>query len=400
MPRSKDRSPIENKDALFERVVTDAFRSAGWKVKRQRSDGVDLVLSHGNQIYIAELKVIAEARRDRAVPLLAQAILQVQTRARSSKQPVAPLAIIASERVPESVALELQNFAAHYAPEVAVGAVDSQGFRSFRGPGLEAINAPRSSKAERISSRRVSSPHLFSDLNQWMQKVLLAPAIAEPYLCAPRRRFKNASQLAEAAGVTVMSAFRLVRGLKEEGFLDEASGVLKLVRIPDLLQAWQAANLRPAQEIPVRWVIAGGSKQLGNALRAYGGRAQTETTSSHSGNFALRPRVCLALFAAADALGTGFVQGVPPTIYLEKADVGAMKKLGLSLELSGEPPDVFVRIPRSPEAVFRALVIRDGVPVSDVLQVWLDVSNHPARGKEQAEQLKRGVLAPLFAGDF
>ena len=28
------------------------------------------------------------------------------------------------------------------------------------------------------------------------------------------------------------------------------------------------------------------------------------------------------------------------------------------------------------EAVFRAAVMRQGVPVSDVLQVWLDVSTH------------------------
>jgi hypothetical protein len=34
--------------------------------------------------------------------------------------------------------------------------------------------------------------------------------------------------------------------------------------------------------------------------------------------------------------------------------------------------------------------------VADIIQVWLDVSNHPARGKEQAEQIWKRVLAPFI----
>ena len=232
--------------------------------------------------------------------------------------------------------------------------------------------------------------------------MLLALRIPESYLNAPRQDFKNASQLAEAADVTVMSAFRLVRSLKDQGFVDEASGVLKIVRIPELLRRWQASNVRAAREIPVRWIINRGGHQLAKALRSYSGQSEPESKrSSRSRRLPMgAPRASLGLFAAADALGVGFVRGVPPTIYLERADAVAIEKLGLSAELSGEPPDVFIRIPRSPEAVFRARVIRDGVPVSDALQVWLDVSNHPARGKEQAEQLRKGVLSGLFEGEY
>jgi hypothetical protein len=45
-------------------------------------------------------------------------------------------------------------------------------------------------------------------------------------------------------------------------------------------------------------------------------------------------------------------------------------------------------VPKNPQAVFRAAVERDGVPAADILQVWLDVSNHPARGKDQADLLR------------
>ena len=39
------------------------------------------------------------------------------------------------------------------------------------------------------------------------------------------------------------------------------------------------------------------------------------------------------------------------------------------------------------EGVCHAAAGRAGVPAGDILQVWLDVSNHPARGKDQADLL-------------
>jgi hypothetical protein len=54
------------------------------------------------------------------------------------------------------------------------------------------------------------------------------------------------------------------------------------------------------------------------------------------------------------------------------------------------------RVPAFRESVFRAAVVRDGVPVADILQVWLDVSSHPARVDAQAEEIRRRVLAPIF----
>jgi hypothetical protein len=74
----------------------------------------------------------------------------------------------------------------------------------------------------------------------------------------------------------------------------------------------------------------------------------------------------------------------------------SLNRLGLLVDDSNRPADVYIRIPVDQESVFRALVTRKGVPVSDVLQVWLDVSAHPARGREQAEEIKRRVLKPLF----
>jgi hypothetical protein len=46
--------------------------------------------------------------------------------------------------------------------------------------------------------------------------------------------------------------------------------------------------------------------------------------------------------------------------------------------------------------VFRGAVELDGVAVSDVLQIWLDVSAHPSRGEEQADLIRRKVLGKII----
>jgi hypothetical protein len=62
----------------------------------------------------------------------------------------------------------------------------------------------------------------------------------------------------------------------------------------------------------------------------------------------------------------------------------------------GEQPDVLLRQAPAPNSIFRGMVRADGAPTSDVLQVWLDVSSHPARGPEQADLIRERVLDPII----
>jgi hypothetical protein len=79
---------------------------------------------------------------------------------------------------------------------------------------------------------------------------------------------------------------------------------------------------------------------------------------------------------------------------LEQLDAVALDHLGLSTREAGGSPDAYIRIPENKEAVFRSAVQCNDILVSDILQVWLDVSNHPTRGKEQSDEIWRRVLAP------
>lgn len=395
----------QRQEAQFERLLADAFRGAGWQVVQQperRPDGMqaDLVVDAGDKKYVIECKRSAEGRRDRLIPLLSQAILMAQAIAKHLSDRLVPVAVVAADRIPDPVAEQVKRFGIEHAPDVGVGVIDSEGFRAFAGHGLEVLNAKRSAfpRVVRSASSRPSL-NFASDLNQWMLKILLSANIPESLLAAPRARYENASQLAQAAGVSVMSAFRLVRDLRGEGFLDDRAGWLRIVRIEELMNRWLAANQNSGNDIPLRWIIPGDKVQLSAAIQSYISKAAEPVARRRRSEGRLvrpAPRICLGLFAAAEQHGIGFVQGVQPHVYLERLDAEVLQRLGLSSDNADRSPDVFVRLPKNREALFRASVRRNGLPVADVLQVWLDVANHPVRGKEQAEQIWKRILLPCF----
>jgi hypothetical protein len=362
-----------------ERLLAEIFEHAGWRVEREphrpKSQFDMIVRRPDGVLYAVEVKAGVEGRGDRLVPLFAQAVLQSL---RGAGQNAIPLAVVAAPKISQRAAEQVLKFAEHYAPNAAAGVIDFEGLRLFRGPQLEGLNA----EAPHLSSMASKSPrvsgHLFSDLNQWMLKVLLAPEIPDELLSAPRAQYKNASQLADAANVSMMSAFRFVQHLRHENYLSESDSYLSLVRREELFRRWQGSALRSVKEAPMRFFIKGDVRsQLRGMLS--------------------RGRACLALFAAAEALKLGFVEGVPPYVYVDRiqpSHLSAWKNLRHCE--AGEPPDLILRQAQFPQSVFRGLVHREATPVSDVLQVWVDVSSHPSRGREQADLIRRRVLAKVI----
>ncbi len=388
---------LHKPDREYENQLAQIFQQAGWDVfPRPHAPGEpDLIMKKDDLKYAIELKRAPESRRDRVVPSLAEAVLQAQAYAREIPS-ARPLAIIASPLLSPAIVDQALEFQQAYASDVAVGFFDDRGFRVFRGPGLESLNSsPQEIHQRQSPIPKSKSYSLFSDLGQWMLKVLLAQHIEPRYLRAPRLKIRNASELALAAGVSQVSASRLVRQLEGEGFLDSYRDQLELVRVRDLLEEWQAAVRRAFKEIPCRWVIPGhGPNQFESALRDYQSRQLRQNSGEISGH-GHPPRSCLGLFAAAEALGLGFVRGVPPVLYVERIEPELIQQLGISRERA-QQPDLYLRIPAHKESIFRSAVDQKGVPVSDALQVWLDVSNHPSRGKEQADHIREQILRPLL----
>lgn len=368
--------PIGQQAEVF---VAELFMAEGWKVQRNVAFGryqADLVVQRAGKAFVVEVKASSEGRSDRVLALLSQAILQAQAGARAHGH-AHPLAIVHLGAVSQSLVRRVREFADDFASGVAVGLVSEDGLRFFVGDGLESLNA--APKIVRGSHEKASSPsrHLFSDLNQWMLKVLLAPGVPVQWLSAPRDLYRNSSEFAKAANVSQMSASRFFAQLRADGYLDESARHLKLVRRADLFQRWQASGLRVSpRDIPMVFMLGG---PIESHLR------QLESNDA-----------CLGLFAAADALKLGHVSGVPPHVYVPKWD-GLDPRVWAVFPAAAKP-DFILRETKAPRSIFRGMVRVDGVPVCDAIQVWLDVSRHPSRGVEQAEVIYRKVLSPVIEG--
>jgi hypothetical protein len=394
-PQIAPRSDAAARGRQAEAGLAELLAAAGWRVSpqpgRPDSKRPHMIIRRERAAYAVEVKAAAEGRSDRLIPLWSQAYLQA-VHAAGGEFP--PLAVVAAPRIAPRAADQLMNFVAEFAPEAAAGVFDFVGLRRFRGPHLDGLDSDagiqsRSGQSVRESSTwwpaygpnppvHHSPADIFSDLNQWMLKVLLAPEIPSNLLSAPRDQYRGASDLARGAEVSAMSASRLVRQLRHEGYLDASEPYLRLVRRPELFRRWQASMDRPIKEVPMRYLLRGEPKaELRKVVK--------------------KGHASLALFSAAEALHLGFVHGVPPYVYVPRLgpDVLAAWKNLVPVK-AGEAPDVIVRQAPAPQSVFRSVVRVNDVPVSDVLQIWLDVSSHPSRGQEQADFIRRRVLAPII----
>jgi len=382
MKMPMNSNPSSGPGQRAEELVALLFDENGWKVQRQPAVGpnrADLLVKKGREAYLVEVKALSEGRPDRVIPLLSQAILQAKGYAREIDR-ARPLAVVYVGDASPSLLNQVSEFSKQFASDVAVGVISESGAQHFWGEGLEGLSVEPSIVRKPPAKSPSRASHIFSDLNQWMLKVLLAPKIPERLLAAPRAEYRNVSELAGAANVSVMSAFRFVDQLRKEGFLDESSPRFKLVRREELFRRWRSAALRSSPEMPMSFLIRGSAQVQ---LR--------QIVSSHE--------ACLGLFAAAEALQLGHVKGVPPYVYvprLPRLDRDVWKELVPASP--GEPRDLILKQPRAPQSVFRGAVHLDGMAVSDVLQVWLDVSAHPSRGEEQAELIHRKILGDIIEG--
>jgi len=260
--------------------------------------------------------------------------------------------------------------------------VDERGFVRFHGLGLESSRGePSRSERQRAAPDRPRD--LFSDLNQWLLKVLAGRMLPAEMISVPREPLRSSAELAARGRVSVPAAWRLYSALRDGGFIDDG-GNLALAR--DLMARWRAAAQRPQQRVGARWILPGRAPldRLRSALADL--REEAEQASA-----------CLGLFSACDALGVGHVRGAPIHLYVRSVEPELLERLGVAIAPSGQQPDLLLRVARWPESLFRAAVHVDGVPVADVIQCWLDVSGEPARGGEQAAFIWRRVLGPAIA---
>jgi hypothetical protein len=355
--------------------VQSLFESNGWQVQDDEKSGWDgdvvLTSPHG-QTYHAVLKASTEGRSDRVIPLFSQALLESRAHADSRRDKSRPAVLIWVGTASQVLVKKLVDFHHRYGEGEPI-AILSDGPLYADFPGLETDERPVS---VRRSSYSAPPSLVFSDLAQWMLKLLLAADISRKDLInAPERTYLTATDLAREAGVSVMTATRLINALKQENFIETAPS-LRLVQRRKLANWWKAAYVKTSVGVPMKFLAPGvpEEQQLRKMLRREDGT--------------------LGKFAAARALGVGHVHGATTTLWVPNL-AAAEDWRGLRRMHAGERADLVLRQHPYPRSLLRGRVSHEGIWVSDIIQTWLDVSADPSRGAEQAAELEHGVLANI-----
>lgn len=311
-----------------------------------------------------------------------------------------PLVVLVGGFISDRLAEQVAAYAAEFAGGVAFALLDERGrVDVWNGQGVK-VSEKRGESEVGLGSfvcepvgvygdqvAPVASP--FSDLGQWLIKVLLGSRVDPSMLGVPRirvpgprrrgARFQGVGAVAEAAEISAGSVSRLLGGLVDGGWLDGSFAPPKLIRIASLLEAWGAATRGPARSLRASFLLPVKSPkdQLQDALAVW-------APAVHDGE-----RVALAGFAACGLHGQLAVRGGPLQLYMEAPSLSGLRALGLRVLEGGEPGkgDVVIWVPRFPQAVFRGVQDQGGLPVCDILQCWLDLRDHPARGREQADAI-------------
>lgn len=398
------RAPARRPEQRLLAHLQSTLERAGWTLVRPAGDGgqPDLVLARDRRVLGVELKASSgRARRAVLRGLLADAVLQSRVSAKVIDGE--PLPIVAAPAISNEIAEELAEYMHRVAPGMAWGLMDERGRIDLHGEGFEDVRPEELPDLPLSPPPRPPQPHNpFSDLGQWMLKVLLASRVPEPWLNAPRSRIGGVADLAAAARVSPASASRFLAALESEGYLVRAAGRIRLVRIDSLLEAWRQSHQGPSQRLHARFLLPGKDplRRLRNLLERRapspneserGSKPARDSAASHSGDPVSGPdgeRACLGFFAACSSLGLGFVRGAPIHLLSESLSPEFLEQEFelLPVEHPAESELIVVR-PRFPESVFRGSVLSDGTPAADALQCWLDVSSHPARGQEQADEI-------------
>lgn len=364
---------MKSLDPAYEQFATLA-NDLGWRLAKEAPSGDDFeIVTRGGLRWSVELKALAAARTEQLTAALAAAALQARRHAGPDAR---PLALVYVPRLSAGMLQRLERYALEYLGDTAWGAFDSLG--RMRCPALGVDQAAAHERSlipqRRLAAERgASSPiNPFTDLGQWLLKVAFAAKIPADWLQAPRGRMLNQRQFAQLAGVSPPTVTRWIKGFENLGLLQPGARKLQPGPLGLVLKRWaRAANAPP----PLHEV-------------------QVVSVAAHSPEKALAslldkaPDAVLCRDSACQALGVSIVSGALPSVYLSDRSARAIERFGLRPTLAGERPGLTLVEPRFPQSIARGAVETSAGRCTDILQCYLDLLDHPARGREQADAIK------------
>ncbi len=287
------------------------------------------------------------------------------------------LALVSAPEVTRAVETQLEKFVAEHASERAWGFVDDAGDARLVIPEYDLDERKRNVIVEAGAARIALTTHpgsvtvgrnqsLFTDLNQWLLKVLILNHAPPEVWDRPRLELRGPADLSRTDWVDVSQgkAYQFAHTLKDMGYLVWKRGVFRLVEVERLLDSWLAvARSQRPYRTPVRSL-------MGDDVR--------RVFESNSTQYAFAGAL------AAETYGLRHVSESIEEVYVFDAIDELMEEA--MLEVCEDTRATFYLIrPTDRAAVERAVQLRENHRVVDLIQVALDSSRRRARGPEQAD---------------
>jgi hypothetical protein len=356
-------------------ILRDVFPDSMISHEARASDrktACDLELTTNGHVLIVDVRTSRSTRILDLEGRLALASLQA-TRSAAQKNAL-PVVMIALPKLGPKALHFAANFINHHTPDVGWCLFDLSGAYSLNIPALAVVKSRRT----QLRSEPRSFPtrgSLFSDLNRWMLKLLLLREVPDQLWGGPKQSIMHARELRVVAGVSPETAYSFVRTFESAGYIQETNDGIIVTRRAELVRTWLTHELSfRSESIPVRWIFGNG-QELTKVLLRSGGNEQFAVTG----------------FEACRMLGILHAP-VPRKEVCVHGDIATAIQNWNLHRCDARDADFFILRMANPKSVLKGSVIKEGLPVVDVLEAAFSVYGQAPRGEQQAEFIFRNVL--------
>ncbi len=338
---------------------------------------------------VVEMRIMNAYRSQEFRALVGDAILRNRY-GESERQPEGELFLaIMLKRMSPMVVKDLQDYAQRYLPSMNWLAMDEvgQGRACFSGV-EESLSLPDAFRQEVDVRVQGSQGNVFSRKNQLLFKILLLAGIDKQYWGGPSRVPGSIGELAQISGVSQPSVSSFVMKAESAGFLKRSRGGFHIIRYRELLDEWfYSVKQQRRYEVGARFLYGEEpAERFVGKMREYCLKAKPGADG---------PALIVGHHLACHLLKLGRSNVQFAKIYANRPVEEIMSALDLARDESSDP-QLVLAVPPIGQPLLAGHVVCDGIPVSDVLQCYLDVRSSLARGNEQAEFILEKILMPHF----
>jgi len=349
---------------ILTRYLPNAETSFG-----ENDTGADLEMRVGNTLFIVQITATSSRNIEDLTSRLAAAILVSERLARERK--ATPVALVTVPHLGPKGMASAARFVAQNKPGFAWGAFDARGNVRLVIPQL-CVDVTDEGATPRTATPSTRNASLFTDLNQWLLKVLLLFEVDEHFWGGPRVAVRNRAALAQVAQVSTQKAYTFVSTFEAADLLRKTPKGLCIVDRNDLFDTWfRTLAQHPPMRVPVRWI--------------FGESDPLDFLRDRKEDYALGG------FHACDVHGVLFSPKRECEVHV--FDPVATILDSWEMEVC-DPRDakLFLLPQTRAKSIRLGRVVREGVAIVDVLQAALDMAHHRAKGQEQADHIVKEVL--------